>query len=64
MAALRKAMSHSKVVGINANSGEHANCDERNQQAKSKSVTHRVLLGFLNFKDSLAAGREEIVNKV
>jgi hypothetical protein len=47
MAALRQAMSDSKVVGINANTGEHANCDERNQQAKSKSVTHRVLLRLL-----------------
>ena len=47
MAALRQAMSNSKVVGINANSGEHANCDKRNQQAKSKSVTHMILLRSL-----------------
>jgi hypothetical protein len=47
VAALSKAMSHSKVVAINADCGEHPNCDERNQQAKNKSVSHRVLLEFL-----------------
>jgi hypothetical protein len=47
MAALRQAMNHSKVVGINTNSSEQANCDKRNQQAKSKSVSHMILLRSL-----------------
>ena len=53
MPALRQAMSHSKVIGINTNNSDQANCDKRNQQAKSKSVTHMILLRSLTSRTVL-----------